>query len=134
VVSPLHAVAGGGGGSEEELNSSSNTTTSSSTAAGALAKVPQYRWAYKKNLIYHQSPHLRTPNPGFNPGLTPHFYLTNVGDKPPGLTRGLVFWDVGPGFIAMGGMEQNRHLKKFAKVFVYYTLQWVTFFNTKFLH
>jgi hypothetical protein len=27
-----------------------------------------------------QSPHLKTPSPGFNPGFTP-FYITNVGDE-----------------------------------------------------
>jgi hypothetical protein len=28
-----------------------------------------------------QSPKLRTPNPGFNPGFTPLFYITNAGGE-----------------------------------------------------
>jgi hypothetical protein len=38
----------------------------------------------------HLSPHLRTPNPLFNPGFPPPLYITNIGDEPrvnPGVWR-----------------------------------------------
>jgi hypothetical protein len=40
--------------------------------------------------------HLRTPNPGFNPGVHPPFIQQMWGVNP-GLNRGLASWDVGPG-------------------------------------
>jgi hypothetical protein len=39
---------------------------------------------------FHQSPNLRTPNPGFVPVFNPLFYITHAGGEP----RVLASWDV----------------------------------------
>jgi hypothetical protein len=43
----------------------------------------------------NQGPHLRTPNPRFNPGFTPHICYTKRGRTPSLKPLGLASWDVG---------------------------------------